>query len=184
MSDNRLAKNSLAISLASVIVALCALGLSVYQGYLQKKNYEISVQPYITLVPTIDGSKNEYGYYIYNAGLGNGYIDKIQYFINGREIKGDNIGSLRQVVHHFGFLDECFAYGNPRKGDSVALDKMNVLLSISSSASSINECKNTIDNFHKNLSESRPNFTVKIWYNSIYNIRYLYDSSKNIQEHL
>ena len=53
-SSSRLAIISLIVSICGAIIALCALGLSVYMGWLQKNNYEISVQPYITLVPTID----------------------------------------------------------------------------------------------------------------------------------
>ncbi|EJF9887580.1 hypothetical protein M9E88_004597, partial [Salmonella enterica subsp. enterica serovar Krefeld] len=60
MNDSRMVKSSFIVSLAGVFVAICALGLSIYQGHLQKINYEISVQPYITIVPTVDGAKNEY----------------------------------------------------------------------------------------------------------------------------
>jgi hypothetical protein len=60
-SSSRLAVTSLIISICGAIIALCALGLSFYMYWLQKNNYEISVQPYITLVPTIELEKNEYG---------------------------------------------------------------------------------------------------------------------------
>lgn len=49
---------SLIVSVCGAVIALCALGLSIYMGWLQKNNYEISVQPYITLVPTVEPGKN------------------------------------------------------------------------------------------------------------------------------
>jgi hypothetical protein len=179
---DRLARSSFIISLGSFIIALCALGLSIYQGYLQKENYQISVQPYITVVPTIDGEKKEYGYYIYNAGQGKGYINMVQYFINGSEVRGGNLISLKKVVSQFGLNENCFSYGNPRKGDSVSLDQMNKLLTISNDAYSNSECKGTIEKFHTYLTENPSKFSIRIFYRSIYNISYLYNSEDNSQK--
>lgn len=139
--SSRLAITSLIVSICGAIIALCALGLSVYMGWLQKNNYEISVQPYITLVPTIEPKKNEYGFYLYNAGMGKGYIE---YFLNGRQVEGSNSDVLIQVVNFFGLNKDCFAYGNPRKGDSVSLDEMNTLLTLGAGVTSLAQCKKNV----------------------------------------
>lgn len=183
-NSNRLAITSLVVSACGVFIALCALGLSVYMGWMQKNNYEISVQPYITLVPTVEPGKNEYGFYLYNAGMGKGYIENIEYFLNGRRIEGDNSSALAQVVSYFGFNKDCFAYGHPRKGDSVSLNEMNTLLVIGTGASSLTQCKSSYDNFFKALRAEHNAFTVRLKYRSIYNISYIYDSSDNSQKKL
>lgn len=90
-------KTSLIISILSAFIALCALALSVYMGWLQKINYEISVQPYITLIPTVDPKKKEYGFYIYNAGMGKRYIENVEFFINGRKVEGNNLDALKKL---------------------------------------------------------------------------------------
>ncbi|WP_392440372.1 hypothetical protein AABD61_08360 [Edwardsiella piscicida] len=180
-SSSRFTITSLIVSICSAIIALCALGLSIYMGWLQKNNYEISVQPYITLVPTIDPEKNEYGFYLYNAGLGKGYIENIEYFLNGKQVEGDNLDALIQVVNFFGFNKDCFAYGNPRKGDSVSLDKMNTLITLGTGVDSLAQCKKTREGFYKALRNQNNAFTIKLRYKSIYNISYVYDSFNNSQ---
>lgn len=181
-NSNRLAISSLIVSVCGVIVAICAFSLSFYMGWLQKNNYEISVQPYITIVPTVEPQKNEYGFYIYNAGMGKGYVEEIEYFLNGRKVQGTNLDILKQVVNYFGFNDECFSYGNPRKGDSVSLDKMNPLLALSSGVASLSQCKKTYQEFYKVLKTDNMAFTVRLRYRSIYNISYIYESSDNSQK--
>ena len=183
-NSNKLAKISLVVSACGVLVALSALGLSVYMGWLQKNNYEVSVQPYITLVPTVDMGKKFYGYYLYNAGMGKGYIEEVQYFLNDQKLEGDNKAVLEKVVDYFGFDRNCFAYGNPRKGDSVSLDDMNILPSLSSGATSLPQCKGTIEEFHKDLTPKENVFSVKLKYRSIYGISYLYNSRDNSQKKL
>lgn len=178
-SSNRLAIASIIVSVCGVFIALCALGLSVYMGWLQKNNYEISVQPYITLVPTVEPGKNQYGYYIYNAGMGKGYIESVEYYLDGRKVEGDNSSALVQVVSYFGFNKDCFAYGNPRKGDSITLDEMNTLLALGTGVSSLPQCKSTYENFFKELNAKHNKFSVKLKYRSIYNISYFYDSLDN-----
>ncbi|SAD40690.1 hypothetical protein [Enterobacter roggenkampii] len=178
-NSNRLAITSLIVSVCGVIIALCALGFSVYMGWLQKNNYEISVQPYITLVPTVEPGKNEYGFYLYNAGMGKGYVEHIEYFLNGRKVEDSNSDALIQIVNYFGFNKDCFAYGHPRKGDSVSLGEMNTLLALGAGVASLAQCKKTYEDFYKVLRAQNNAFTVKLRYRSIYNISYLYDSSDN-----
>lgn len=175
---------SLIVSVSSVFIAFCALGLSVYMGWAQKNNYEISVQPYITLVPTVQPGKGEYGFYLYNAGMGKGYIENIEYFLNGRKIDGDNSSALASVVSYFGFNKDCFAYGNPRKGDSVSLDEMNTLLALGAGVSSLSQCRYTYEGFFKVLNAKDNVFSIRLQYKSIYNISYLYNSSDNSQKKL
>ncbi|WP_432371962.1 hypothetical protein ACRPHP_13470 [Pantoea allii] len=181
-NSNRFAITSLIVSACGVVVALCALGLSFYMGWLQKNNYEISVQPYITIVPTVESAKNEYGFYLYNAGMGKGYVENVEYFLNGRKIQGSNLDALKQVVNYFGFNKECFSYGNPRKGDSVSLDEMNTLLALSAGVASLSQCKKTYEEFYKVLKDENIAFTVKLRYRSIYNVAYIYDSFDNSQK--
>lgn len=183
MEDNkRLAMLSLIVSGVGVFIAICALGLSVYMGWLQKRNYEISVQPYITFVPTVNPAKKEYGFYIYNAGMGKGYIQSVEYFLNGKKIEGDDLSALMQIVDYFGLNKNCFAYGRPRKGDSVSLDEMNPLLTLGEGVSVLPQCEKSYKEFYKVLSSKNNPFSIQIRYRSIYNISYLYDSVNNSQK--
>lgn len=175
-------RSSLYVAVASAVIALIALGYSFYQGKLQKDNFQISVQPYVTVVPTIDSGKNQYGYYIYNSGVGRGYIDRVEYYYDGKRVPGNNIAPLRTVVKLLGFDENCFSYGNPRANDSISLDEMNTLLTISSAAGA--NCKNTIENFHKAFAGGQSRFTLKIWYRSLYDIHFVYDSADNSQHKL
>ena len=175
----RISRINLSISLVSIVIAGSALWLSYYQGSLQKENYEISIQPYLTVVPTINPEKKEYGYYIYNSGAGRGYIDKVEYYFDGILISGMNIEPLKKVAIKLGLDPNCLAYGNPRINDAISLDEMNKLLVLSSIAGI--ECKQTIDNLQQSIILFQSRFTTKIWYRSLYNIKFMYDSASNIQ---
>ncbi len=73
------------IACVSVLIAACALGLGVFEGYQQRKHARLSVQPYLEMrfsaypnvqVPGI-------GLYVYNGGLGPAWITDVTVYLDG-----------------------------------------------------------------------------------------------------
>jgi len=71
-------------TVAVIVISLCALGLTIWQGYITRKHNKLSVQPKL-------GTENElingmFFYKISNKGLGTACVKKVDYFINGQAI--------------------------------------------------------------------------------------------------
>jgi hypothetical protein len=77
---------------ASVIVAICALALAGWQGWLARKHNILSVQPKLSVHSKTSAKK--IGYTITNKGLGTAYIKKVEFFSHGKLID-DKIYHLR-----------------------------------------------------------------------------------------
>lgn len=67
----------------SLAIAVCALGLSLWQGYQQRVQNHVAVEPRINAYFTLDGKTDQNGLYVFNNGLGlivkSIYGDRFQY---------------------------------------------------------------------------------------------------------
>jgi hypothetical protein len=86
-SSNRLAMSGFIVSVCGVVVAICALGLSFYMGWLQKNNYEISVQPYITVVPTVEPKKMSMDFIFIMQAWAKGILKKLNISLTAEKFK-------------------------------------------------------------------------------------------------
>ena len=69
-------------SITAIVIGVCALGVSIWQGYETRKNYRLSVTPYIVIV--INFTKGlEFGLVLQNKGVGPAVITKLNIKING-----------------------------------------------------------------------------------------------------
>jgi hypothetical protein len=65
-----------AIALSSAVVALCALGISLWQGYVSRRHSILSVQPHVELVITYTQSSMTVS--LKNGGLGPAFIESVE----------------------------------------------------------------------------------------------------------
>jgi hypothetical protein len=64
------------IALASATVAICALAISIWQGWLQRRHNILSVTPYLDV--NVDGTRpSEVVISVKNSGLGPAYLDSV-----------------------------------------------------------------------------------------------------------
>jgi hypothetical protein len=80
------------IAICAGVVALCALGVSLWQGWTMRQHNKLSVKPFLSFRISVSKSKDEMGVRIYNSGLGPAiikqlivYVDKKPYTIKGYE---------------------------------------------------------------------------------------------------
>lgn len=72
------------VAIAATFVALCALGVSIYQIRLSEKNNIISVRPSLNLVYAMSPNDGKVGISIENRGLGPAIIKKITVIKNDK----------------------------------------------------------------------------------------------------
>ncbi|MBO1926630.1 hypothetical protein J3998_03490 [Thiomicrorhabdus sp. 6S2-11] len=77
----------MAVSVASLIVALCALGFTAWQTNTQRKHNRISVKPHLFSLSTSDRNKNiaRLQILLINNGLGPAFINEFKVFYKGIE---------------------------------------------------------------------------------------------------
>lgn len=87
-----------ALTVASIFIAACALGLTIWQGCMQRAHNRKSVLPIIEVLirsgPDADG--HEAGFYLRNSGIGPAILKRITILYKGQPLK--NASTLRQLV--------------------------------------------------------------------------------------
>ena len=71
----------------STITALCALGLSIWQGYINRRHNKLSVTPLLT--SKLEQSKEHSCFQLKNKGLGIAKITGYNLLVNGRLVTND-----------------------------------------------------------------------------------------------
>jgi hypothetical protein len=73
------------ISLSSVVIALAALGLAIFEGRSNQSHRELSVRPSVTIFFNWD--ENDAGWYITNKGLGPAVVKSFKGVADGMEVQ-------------------------------------------------------------------------------------------------
>ena len=78
----------LKVEVWAVFIAVLALGLTIWQGYLSRKHNRISVRPVLRLVTeySLGNDDHKYAISVKNCGLGSAIIKDVQIFIKDAEV--------------------------------------------------------------------------------------------------
>ena len=70
-------------AVSGIFIALCALFISVWQGYLSREHNRLSVMPQLAI--NLDWHfENKSGLFVYNQGLGPARIKRVSIFLDGK----------------------------------------------------------------------------------------------------
>jgi len=103
------------LEIISIIIAVCALSLTIWQGWMTRKHNQLSVMPAICSWNHSD--EKNFHFWIKNKGHGTAKIDEFKLFINGENVSHDDFHSLMQkrfdtlgknTFHMGGFVDGSF----------------------------------------------------------------------------
>lgn len=103
------------LEIASIIVAVCALSLTVWQGWMTRKHNQLSVMPAICSWNHSD--EKTFHYWIKNKGHGTAKIDEFKLLINGTLVSHDEFHQVmkkrfdklgKNTFHMGGFEDGSF----------------------------------------------------------------------------
>lgn len=83
---------------AAVIVAICALGLAVYEGRANRRHHRMSVTPHITSYRGL--SREGFRFELRNVGIGPAIFTRIAFGLDGKSISDvHNSADLRQLCN-------------------------------------------------------------------------------------
>lgn len=106
------------VGVSSVVIALCALGTSIWHGIITRHNAKLSCRPVLTIAEKIDVRGLEYEAYLVNSGVGPAIIKNVSLFIDNVRIDGSCIG--REVSRQV-FPNQVYQAREQQYGDTHSL---------------------------------------------------------------
>lgn len=171
--------NQKTANIATVAIALCALLLSIWQGYLQRQHDHVSLEPRINAYFKIDGRTDQWGIYVFNNGMGPAYIESLDVFANGKPMPEGDRGKFGSTLLSLGLNPFCFTVGGPRPNDSLIVGEEIALIEASKNAPAA--CSLALNSLSR-VAGDNIDFTLVI--KSIYGDRFEYKFKENIQHPL
>jgi hypothetical protein len=86
----RLPRTDLIVAIIALIVAICAVGVSVWQGYKTLEHFRILVKPHVDFAYYMQPDHKRPGLYVINSGLGPGVITKVELYLDGNPVTNWN----------------------------------------------------------------------------------------------
>jgi hypothetical protein len=96
------------VSISSVIVAVTAVCVSIWQGVVVREHSRLSVKPYITIAPSLPGVGGKNGIFIANSGVGPAFIKKAYILANGKEFNMA-VNNWPAILAHLNLKNSCYA---------------------------------------------------------------------------
>lgn len=155
------------IALAAAFIAFCALGISIWQGFLMRQHSRLSVKPWLVLHrDAIEGNAVEI--HLVNAGLGPALVKDLYYTIEDTKICTEH--PLKTALQTVGLEEELVIIRHAELGSIdptspiLANQKFRLLLvKLRNDISEDQEFKTV-----RNVKEKTANITIHISYQSIY----------------
>ncbi len=89
---------TLVTGVSSTAIALCALGLSVWQGYQARKHNRLAVRPHLTTWSHSDVEERCYAVEVMNNGIGPALIESFSVQVDGTAIPGEETEAVNQAM--------------------------------------------------------------------------------------
>lgn len=86
-------------SLATVTIALCALGFTIWQGVQTRRHNKLSVTPYLATWTNMDHIKKLYSVELLNNGIGPARIKSFSIIIDGQRIDGKGAEPIQNALN-------------------------------------------------------------------------------------
>lgn len=84
--------------LSSAVIALCALGLTVWQAKISRQHNRLSVTPHLTTWSHRDSANNRYSVELLNNGIGPALIESFHIQVAGQPIAGEGLESIEKAL--------------------------------------------------------------------------------------
>lgn len=84
--------------ISSAVIALCALGLSIWQGILARTHNRLSFRPHLTTWVHSDAEKGFYAVELINNGIGPAVIEEFSVKVDGKLVSGDGTEPIAKAL--------------------------------------------------------------------------------------
>ncbi|MBK9595445.1 MAG: hypothetical protein IPO57_08835 [Rhodocyclales bacterium] len=84
--------------LSSAVIALCALGLTVWQAKITRYHNRLSVTPHLTTWSQRDVANNRYSVELLNNGIGPALVESFYIHVDGQLISGEGMEPIEKAL--------------------------------------------------------------------------------------
>lgn len=84
--------------LSSAVIALCALGLTLWQGWITRQHNRLSVRPHLTTWSQSDKGNHIYAVHLLNNGIGPALIKSFQILVDGQVMIGEGVEPIEKAL--------------------------------------------------------------------------------------
>lgn len=117
------------ISAVAAIVAICALGASIWSGVVARQHNRMSVTPLLVMSFSSAEEDERVGILISNHGVGPGRIVEVAVFVDGESMKRLAYGGLQVAAHKLGINEDWIRFESLVAGDAVLVGQRIPLIS-------------------------------------------------------
>lgn len=96
------------IASSAMIISICALSVSIWQGMVAREHNRLSVKPNLLITPYLEGHGGKNGIYLSNDGLGPGIITHASITINNKDYDLSK-NPWPAVFNDINIKSDCFA---------------------------------------------------------------------------
>lgn len=159
------------LGVSSTVIALCALGLTVWQAYVTRRHNRLSVRPHLTTWSYSDNVNHNYVVELLNNGIGPAFIQSFKISVDGHVVVGEGYEpvekALKILFPQYQYISQ-HAFVGP--GYSMAVNEKRQLVAIKFHGNNTPKSEE-VDHAAKRIC-------VSIGYTSIYDEFFLLDSDK------
>jgi len=147
-------------AIATVIIAVAALWVAVWQGCETRRHNRLSVKPHLTFLYKKAKGSDFIGLFLFNKGVGPAIVDSFEIYVDNESIAEEGYGGWKTAIARVGLNEDWIYYYAIRPNNAIEQGEEQVLLGISRS----NQTPELLEKFHKAYSRIR----INIKYKSIY----------------
>lgn len=168
-----------AIDISALLVAVIALGFSIWQGRTQIEHNHITVEPRINSYFSSNEKEDKWGIYLINNGMGAAFVSELTVLVDGVEVPDHEWGRFFSALRVLDLNILCFTAGGPRKNDSFQVGEEQFLIEASKETPLTPRTCPAERLRLMEYQKDRLDYTLKI--ESIYGDEFVYRYSKNEQ---
>ncbi|MDC5851399.1 hypothetical protein OPW32_19625 [Vibrio europaeus] len=106
------------LSFSSVVIAICAVCVSLWQGMVTREHNRLSLKPYLVSAPELPGVGGQNGIFLSNHGGGPAFINNIEITANGKTFDLTK-NSWSDLYQHLGIKSLCHYESYIPKGSAL-----------------------------------------------------------------
>ena len=141
----------LIISISSIVIAVSAVVINIWQGAMTRRHHKLSVCPHLT-VDYDSRPSSDISFVLNSTGLGPSKLKKYKWVVNGKDIPTRTVKDFQVLTELLGVGKYEFEFYAPSVGRFIELGFSTVLLKFSDSANTDNH-KRIKSQLEKNVIE-------------------------------